>query len=1002
MRPFLFFVFLLFFQNGFSQYLNLGYDFENRAATRYHLESYATVQNAWHIVPKYGYTLMDFEQEDYYKLSAALRQNVPGAEKKRLLFLSDYPQSELGNTIALDLAHYYFNNEKYSYALKWYRTLTLKNITKSKQPRYNFNYGYTLFLTKNYNKAKPYLERVKSHPKFESDAHYYLGHIAYQLDDYEGASSSFSQVSNRSRKTDLGYFQVDMNFKIGRFEEAIRLGKIQLEKADASNTSQLSKIIGESYFNLKQFEDALPFLQAYQGNSKGWEAVDYYQLGYVYYHIGDYNSATAQFNKIINSKTPLAQSAYYMLADCYLKSQKKIEALNAFRSAAQMSYDTDLQKDALLQYAKLSYQIGNPYEDTAEVLLRYIERYPDDSEIEALEKLLINSYTNGANYEAALALLTSKNNYRNAALLQKVAFLYGIEWYTSGNYTQAFEYLEQAASSNENKTIKARATYWMGVAAYELGRYSLAIESFLDFEKQGNKSTPEESKQFYYQLGYAYFQLQDYAQALAAFEKQLKHQKPLTATYQIDLYTRMGDAHFALKDYWPAMEQYNKVIALRPENSFYAYYQKSISYGFVDRNQQKISTLAALIEQTQKNPYLDDALYELANTYASTQDAKNALITYQKLIQNHPTSPYIPRALLNKGLVHYNLEQLDYAKNDLETVVLKFSRDLAAQQALTTLREIAIEEGSTAAFRQFVQTHQISSISEVELAQTAFLAAEKYYLDNRTKQAQKLLVDYIVTYPNNPNTLTAKFYLAELYYEQEDWSNALEVYREIGFLPINEYTEKVLVRAAIAATNTPEKEAAIPLWRRLDSIASFEENKRYAQFNLMKAAYETQIYEEAKTRSQQIITYPDLDPKIKWDAYDILAHSALKVGDSIQAQAAFLALENAPDDVRAAEALFFKATLQAQRGDFAGSNTTIASISQNHSNSGIWGAKSLLLMAQNFQATDDPFQAQFILDTLIENFTAYPEVQEAAQQLKAKITLATSQSENQNYTPDEN
>jgi len=59
-------------------------------------------------------------------------------------------------------------------------------------------------------------------------------------------------------------------------------------------------------------------------------------------------------------------------------------------------------------------------------------------------------------------------------------------------------------------------------------------------------------------------------------------------------------------------------------------------------------------------------------------------------------------------------------------------------------------------------------------------------------------------------------------------------------------------------------------------------------------------------------------------------------------------------------------------------------------------------MAQNFQATDDPFQAQFILDTLIENFTAYPEVQEAAQQLKAKITLATSQSENQNYTPDEN
>jgi len=51
-------------------------------------------------------------------------------------------------------------------------------------------------------------------------------------------------------------------------------------------------------------------------------------------------------------------------------------------------------------------------------------------------------------------------------------------------------------------------------------------------------------------------------------------------------------------------------------------------------------------------------------------------------------------------------------------------------------------------------------------------------------------------------------------------------------------------------------------------------------------------------------------------------------------------------------------------------------------------------MAQNFQALDDPFQAQFILDTLIENFDRYPEVQADAVQLKAQLNNPTSADEN--------
>ena len=60
--------------------------------------------------------------------------------------------------------------------------------------------------------------------------------------------------------------------------------------------------------------------------------------------------------------------------------------------------------------------------------------------------------------------------------------------------------------------------------------------------------------------------------------------------------------------------------------------------------------------------------------------------------------------------------------------------------------------------------------------------------------------------------------------------------------------------------------------------------------------------------------------------------------------------------------------------------------------------KSLLLMAENFYALDDPFQAVFILDTIIENFNRYPEVQEKAKRLKARYEAAEEQTEQQQNT----
>ena len=128
-------------------------------------------------------------------------------------------------------------------------------------------------------------------------------------------------------------------------------------------------------------------------------------MGYCYYQIKDYQSAISEFNKIIDGKDEVAQNAYYHLAESYLKENQKPQALNAFRNAYEIKYNDKITSDAFLNYAKLSYEIGNAFEPVSNVLMEYLEAYPDSKSKTDIETLLISSYIASKDYLNAIELL---------------------------------------------------------------------------------------------------------------------------------------------------------------------------------------------------------------------------------------------------------------------------------------------------------------------------------------------------------------------------------------------------------------------------------------------------------------------------------------------------------------------------------------------------------------------------------------------------------------------
>ena len=541
-----------------------------KATGLYYQGIFPNVEPALALYEDYNTSDTELQEINYLKMVTALRLNYPGAVKLIENFSLDYPNNTILKTVYLDLANYYFNNEKYSYAHKWFAKVKAADVPKAALPEFYFNKGYTLFNKKKYPQAKVLLENVKFNPKYESDAHYYLGHIAYQLEDYAEASNSFTQVSKKDQMENLGYFQVEMNFKLARFEKAIELGEKEIQNQAVDNFSELSKIIGESYFNIGQYGKALIHLKNYKGKMGKWTHADFYQLGYAHYETGNYSQAIDQFNKIISKKDKLAQNAYYYLAECYLKKERKTSALNAYRSAASMTFNADISKIALLNYARLSYEIGNPYEKVPQLIIRYLETYPKTSEEQELMALLLSSYTNSGDYDGVLSTLSSQTDYKDDRLLQKVTFLKAIQLYNAGDYPQASSYFQSAVKIDKVKSLTSQSLFWLAQTFYELNLFEDAVDGFFVFENNVPKKAMLNKLEYHYHLGYAYFKMGEYELALGSFKKVIDRQKHYPRSKVRDAFIRMGDAEFAMSRFWPAMEQYNKGIAMSPAQSDYA------------------------------------------------------------------------------------------------------------------------------------------------------------------------------------------------------------------------------------------------------------------------------------------------------------------------------------------------------------------------------------------------------------------------------------------------
>lgn len=972
-----------FFVFGQQSHINFDDNQEFRKSRFLYLtETYLAAQEGFETVLEQERTPAETQEaSEFYAALTGLVNDQRGAEKRFFKFQEKYPRSVYMQSGAWQLGNYYLKKGEFDKAYKYLSMGDLANLPKEKRNRYQFKLGYAAFMTGKEREALRLLEPMTTVGDYQEEASYYVGHIYYAQKDFDQAFTYFDEL--RTQNPDYAErvlpYVVQIEFNNKEYQKAITDGK-ELLSMNSSDfiQSEVSKIVGESYFSLKKYNEAIPYLEAYQGKKTN---ADYYQLGYAYYQKAHFEKAISLFNKIIGEKNALAQTAYYQLGNAYLQTDKKQEALAAFGAASKMEFNPTITQDAAYNYAKLSYDIGNPYQSTPQVIQGFLNKYPGSRYKNELNDYLISSYISSGNYKRALQALgeISNKNWAQKKAEQQAAFLYGIDLFQENKMAEAIPYFSKAAQSKINKKIQSRATFWLGESNFRLGKYAQAERNF-EWVKSSNQNIAEK-KELNYQLGYTYYKLEKFDQAVSSFQTYLNTNP--SGAFKADAQMRLADSYIGTQNIDKALQIYKQIAGQNIGQSSEAAYNRAIVLGIQGKNQQKIDELTAFLSNYPDSQYRSIAQLELADAYLKLEKNTESEKVLNQLIKSGKPE-MVARARMKKGMIYYNQSQNKQALSEFKTIAEEYPQNAIAVQAVDNAKRIYIEEGKINEFERWAKRLDFYQIDQNELEQLAFDNAQKKFDDKNYTAAVPALEDFVGRYPQSAYKATATYFLGESFYQLNEYSNATTPL-SYAASQNNQYQEDALLRLSQVYLKENQNTQALLSLEQLNRTTDNAAYLSFTQINLMRLYSDLGKHHQAVGMANQVLANNKNEQSIKEEAHLIKARNLWASGNKIEAKTAYTQLEKAASNAVKAEALYFKAYFLNQEKNYTASNEVIFGLASQYAEQQYWGSKALVIMADNYYYLDDLYQANYTLDTVIENFSEFPEVIAEAKELKNKI-----------------
>ncbi|MFD2516082.1 tetratricopeptide repeat protein [Pontibacter locisalis] len=936
----------------------------------------------------------------YYALSGLYLLH-PDAEQLILDFVRKYPTHPKTALANYELGLYYFERKNYKKAVELLKLAPTHLLSIKQNKELEFKLGYSYFATKDFDNAKLYFDKNKA-TGFREDEHrfgyassYYAGYISYRKGDYASAKADLKVAEkNEAYANIVPYMITEILYKENDIYEVIRYGEAALAKKPAvQQADEIALLVGDAYYQKADYKTAEKYFSQYAEGKRSLDPVVQYKIAFTDYKNNNYKNAIANFKEVALKKDALGQNAAYYLGLSYLKENNKQFALTAFDQARKNDKDKDVTEAATLKYAQVSYELGN-FREVINSLSEFHKNYPDSEQAEEVDKLLSEAYFSSNNYAEAIRHIESmeKKTWRILQTYQRVTYHHAVNLFNDAKFPQAVAMLEKSLQYPYDKEVTA-ASHFVKGEAYSIGqRYDDAINSY----GAVFRTSPNAKEDYYtksrYGIGYAYYNTKEYDKAMTHFKAYLDAIKPSNPNYN-DATLRLADTYYVNKRYNEALNLYERVVSSSSPDRDYALFQKGVVNSIIGRNDKAAQALQEVITKFPNSRYVDDAQYQRALVDFESGNYQAAVTGFSTLINGMPDSKLVPHALQKRGIAYSNLQQNDKAIADQQRVLNEYPDSKVASGALYSLQEVLGSENRTNEFDVYLNKYKSANPDDSALETIEFNAAKNLYFSQKYDQAIPKFESYIQSYPKSKFVPDAKYFLADSYLRQ-DQTKGLERMKAVIAENKSEFVNRGIQRVAdieFEAKNYPE---AIKYYSRLRDLATNRKEQQTALTGLMQSYYRTNDYEATKRVANELISQGNAALNAYNSALLFRAKASYAQGNLDQALKELRETAQTASDVNGAEAHYLVSEILHKQKKYKESLDQAFDFNTKFGNYDYWLGKSFLIIADNYAAQNEMFQAKATLNSIIQNAPNKEIVAEAKQKL-AKLDGKSGQNETQ-------
>lgn len=929
---------------------------------------------------------------EYFIALSALKLGHSDGEKLIADFIAHNPSNPRSATAYFDLGNFFYAEKDYTKAIAYYGKVNFAGLSQDQQIEGYFKWGYSYFNQKKLDDALEKFNAVKlQDSQYAPAANYYAGFIEYSRGSYAEALGDLKRAeTNASYANIVPSLIASVYYKQHQYDELIRYaGSLQPRSAQISNYSEISMLVADAYYYKQDYTQAAAAYEVYlEDNQAKAENALLFRAGFANYSLGQDAKAITYLKTSASKQDSVSFYASYYLGILYLKQGNKQFALNSFNHAKGYSADKKLAEESTFQYAKISYDLGKSDVAITE-FEKFLAAYPASDHGIAVRELLAQAYVNGNNYNKAIEYIEAlpKRTPSVDQAYQKATYLKGSELFNKEDYENAVKFFDKSLASPVDPKYVALASFWNG-ETYSIGsRYEEAIP-FYQKVISISAAEPEVLTKTRYGLGYAHFNLKQYDQALFNF-KEFVNKGGKSGPVYADGVLRLADCYFVTKAYPDALASYEKAKQLKTPDLDYVLFQTGVINGILRKYADARSQFSVLISGYPKSQYRDEALFQRAQFEIEQSNYAVAISDLTRLINegSQSGSRFLPYAYERRAASNYNLKEYDKTIADYETVIRQFPSHPVARQVLLPLQEALSVTKRSDEYDQYLALVSNANPGGKDLEVINFESAKNQYYNQQYAKAITGFSTFLTTYPESARLSEAKFYLAESHYRLLEYDKAMAWYTELAADPGSPNANKIAGRIAEIQFKQGKYANAVTSFHNVERLASSKKDLYTAWSGLMESFYLLAQYDSVSVYANLILERGNVNAGAQNKASLFLGKAAMAKGDYETAKDEFLNTLNTARDEYGAEAKYRIGEIFAITKQYKQSNETLIAISSSPELSAYdeWLGKAFLLLADNYLAQGDAFNAKATLESLITNQFPLQYIRDAAADKLKKI-----------------